>query len=93
MIQTINPSFEVEGITTITNVGVVVLARKLNELDFKLNKYSLLGGVPISGGDIPRKLSESGVPILSTWGFFLKNEKDQNKFKKGQLVELTHSND
>ena len=93
MNQKTNPSFEIEEISTIANVGVLVIARKLDKLDFKLNNQSMLGGVPVSDGDIPRKLNESGAPILSTWGFFLKNKKDQNKFKKGQLVELTHSND
>ena len=83
MTQAINPSFEVEEVNTVSNVGVLVIARKLDELDFKLNDRSLLGGVPISGGDIPRNLNESGAQILSTWGFFLKSEKDQNKFKKG----------
>lgn len=92
MAQTINPSFEVEEVSTVTNVGVLVVARKLDVLDFKLHDHSLLNGVPISGGDIPRKLNESGTPILSTWVFFLKNEKDQHKFRKGQLVELTHLN-
>jgi len=86
------PSFEVEDISSITNVGVVVFARRLNQLDFELNEKSLLDGVPITGGDIPRKLSESGEQAFSTWGFFLKNEEDKDKFHKGQKVQLTLSN-
>ena len=93
MTQTSNPKFEIEEISIIANVGALVMARKLNELDFELGSNSLLGGVPISGGDIPRKLSETGAPSLSSWGFFLKNQNDKDKFQKGQVVELTQSNE
>lgn len=87
------PSFEVEDIISIENVGIVVLARRLDQIDFELNEKSTLGGVPVISGDIPRKLSESGEPNFSVWGFFLKNEKDKDKFQKGRKVHLTHSND
>jgi len=80
--------FIVEAVTTISGRGVLVLARRGDAVEFWLNASTTLDGCPVAGGDIPRALDESGKPRLDLWGFFLRNDRDREKFSVGKVVQL-----
>ena len=83
------PRFEVEDVTEITNTGVLVLARLLDNTDFSIKQGLKLGGCEITGGNIPRSVTNSGAARYDLWGFYLARKADSKYFKKGMVVELT----
>jgi hypothetical protein len=85
-----NPSFEVESLVKVTDGMAVVLARRLDSMDFTLRPGSLLNGVSVSGGEIPRAINDAGQIRFDLWGFFLENPHDLSKFSVGQIVTLTN---
>lgn len=82
------PKFEVEDIFNITDQGMAVMVKKINEIEFQLTHRTKLDNAPIKQGDIPRKLDDKGNCRTDVWVFILKNEKDSSSFAVGQVVEL-----
>ncbi len=80
--------FEVEDITPIPGQGYLVLARRLDDVDFSIDEFTRLDSAAIRHADIPRALDEHGNQRMDLWGFFLANDVDSKRFHAGKVVEL-----
>lgn len=88
-----NPSepipFEVEDVFRLTGTNPVVLARRLEERDFRLGEDPRLGGCPVlRWGSQPRALRPDGSPRLDLYAFQLRDREDLERFHPGQRVVL-----
>lgn len=88
-----NPRFEIESILEGCAGKPLVTARRLDNRDFLLQRGSLLGGVAILSGNIPRAINEAGQQRSDLWGFWLCDPADVARFSVGQVVELEESVD
>jgi hypothetical protein len=82
-------AFEIESVFTVTDRGVVVLARWLGPQSFASLSGATLGGVPIEPWtDIPRKLGLDGQPRLDLFAFVLRRPEDRPRLVPGERVLL-----
>ena len=84
----VKAQFTVQDIFEISDLGIGVMIKQNNDVDFKASNKSKLNGIEISNWNFPRKLDSSGDESLNTWVAILKNDVDRNKFSLGQVVEL-----
>ena len=81
--------FEVENVVNLTDQGVLIFAKTMDDTEFFVKAGQQLNGCEISGGSIPRALEEDGRPRFDLWGFLLKNRNDEARFSVGDIVELS----
>lgn len=86
--MTLSAKFEIEAVSSVTGQGYLVMARRLDEVEFWINGSTRLDGAAVRHGDIPRALDQHGKPRLDLWGFFLTNDADSHRFQPGKRVEL-----
>ena len=68
---------------------IIIGAKRLNDVDFKMSDTSSLGNIPIEKFiDIPRAHDKEGNIRLDLFAFILKNKSDKDKLSIGQTVEL-----
>ncbi len=68
---------------------VVVIATQLDSEQFKLDRDSRLGAVPVEQWmDQPRSVTPDGKPNQKLFSFQLKRAEDESALKQGQVVAL-----
>ncbi len=68
---------------------VIILARRVEAIDFVLTEESTLNGCPVQKHlEMPRALDAAGSPRLDIFAFTLRDGRDRVRFQPGQIVEL-----
>jgi hypothetical protein len=81
--------FEIDHIfEKVTRNSPHIIARLLNEQDFKLTESSTFGGFELKSFSIPRATDDEGKPRFDIFAFNLKDKSKREHFKRGQVVQL-----
>ncbi|HEX7902869.1 MAG TPA: hypothetical protein VF487_03240 [Chitinophagaceae bacterium] len=83
--------FEIESVFGLIARGqIVIAAKRLDNVIFRLSDKSKLNDVPIENfTDIPKAHDKDGNIRYDLFVFILKNKEDKDKFVIGQVVELS----
>ena len=82
------PTFEVTHKANLST-RYVIFTKYLNNIDFKIDSKSCLGGIRILNMQIPRKVDKEGKQDMNAFAFEVENESDLEKINIGDVLEIT----